>query len=214
MGFMDIRSFHDRAQAVFAKAQIPRIGNDSDAALPEVQEDRWSLPKINPNSLMRYVCEQNGWVPVQMRTYASIPGGVRTSQFWQKLWRNRLADSAADGCIDWEPPSYSPAHRSMTTRASEVLAQIGMDVVTSVLKKHCDVVILFSSDATYDVIVDKVRTFGKNQFIKLASVYPYQQGSRFAGINRTDWLPVTEDVLVECFDSCIRLPATDSMAES
>lgn len=207
MGFMDIRSFHERAQAVYASHAAPRNGLGNQPEL--VPDDHWSLPRINPSLLMRLICERNGWVPVQTRTYANVPSGVRHSKFWQRMWRNRLNDSATDGCLAWEPPMTSPVHKSMTTRAPEVLTQIGMDIVASVARRHCDVVILFSADPVYDVIVDKVRSFGKGQFIKLASVYPYQKGSRFSGINRTDWIPVTEEELIGCFDDCIRIPPPD-----
>lgn len=208
IGFIDIRDFHYRAHRVFTGNEAEGSVVFGDAAAEPSEEtinNTWTLPRVNPQLLMQAVCQSNNWQAVQTRVYCDIPSFKRT-WFWHRMWTTRVQDAQRDGCVVWTPQQSTV--RSVAENGKRLLdvhARIGMDVISAFLTDQCDAALIFSEASRNCVIVDKARELGRNRYVKMISAFPSNE-LNYHGVDRTDWLPLSANTLLDCFDGNIVVP--------
>jgi hypothetical protein len=87
-----------------------------------------------------------------------------------------------------------------------------------VLRGRVDVVLLFSKENKYIELVNQIKKLAREEdrWIKIVSVFPYQEGlgkKGYAGINYTDWMPINANTYRACSEH-IRKPYRNAESET
>ena len=190
------------------------------------------LPNSNPLKLTNALAAENKWEVVRSRAYIDVPSPDE-SEFWHNLWRIRINDFDNAGiatthfiqrnymavAVD-QNRSQSNANNNQQGKTlpkvcvrseHDVFATMAMEMVSDFLQGNMDVIVIFSNERKYGVIVDYLRFLARKQdrYLKIVSAYPYtyEAHGKQAGIDRTDWLRIDGEVMRTCTDF-VKKPTT------
>ncbi len=164
-------------------------------------------------ALSRAIAAQHGWDVVEIRFYTGVPHRRDNPglHFW---WTARLRRLRADGVVVTTRPLRRRRKyvrlgdgRRVELEVSEekgIDVRIALDVVHAVLRRRCDVVLLFSQDQDFAELAREVRRIAAQQrrWIKIASAYPVGPGTRNSrGVDGTDWIRIDQGLYDACLDT-------------
>jgi hypothetical protein len=174
-------------------------------------------PTFNPKKLAKEVCRTNNWELDNTKCYLDFPA-PDVSAFWSELWRMRVEDLQAQGMSTWICPQRTrqmlcvadPPHRVTVRSDADIMLRQSLDIHSDVLRNRVDVVLLFSKENKYIELVESIKKTAREEdrWIKIVTVYPYQEGrgkAGYAGINHTDWACVDSHMYKACSER-IRKP--------
>lgn len=178
------------------------------------------LPNINPRKLTAAIAKQYDWDIAGVNMYVDIPDRC-DSLFWSQLWAMRCHDLSVQSVnvkstVQRTRQAFSmdggTPHKVNVRSDLDTAINITMDVVTSVAFEKTDVILLFTSENKYLELAEHIKALARNRdtYLKVVSAFPYnaeRAGSRYAGIDRTDWYPISWELFRECTDF-VRKPTT------
>lgn len=172
------------------------------------------LPNFNPKKFAEHVCAQNGYVLEATKAYIDVPS-QEENPWWSSLWRMRVEDLDSAGVKTWFTPQRlrqaqcivtdAPPTRVYVRSDMEVSIKMSVDIMRDVCTEKAQVVLLISKENKYIELVESLKVFAREEdkYVKIISAYPYaaERGKNgHAGINRTDWFPITAELYEQCTD--------------
>jgi uncharacterized LabA/DUF88 family protein len=154
----------------------------------------YSYPNYDPVALAGAICARKGWALAQVRFYTGIPdpsdGDPRT-QFWVA----KLAQLGRRKVHTFSRPCRNGQEKGIDVR-------IALDIVSCVLRKDCEVILLFSQDQDLGEATEEAKEIARRQgrWIEVCSAYPVGTAPRQRGIDRTEWITVDRSLYDSCLD--------------
>lgn len=172
----------------------------------------YGYPNYDAQKLAQAVCGQQSWQLRRVQFYTGVPDRTDNA-FWNHFWNAKLARMGWQGVTVF---SRSLRYRNKTVELPDgtqhtflvgqekgVDVRLALDVVAAAIKKHCDVLLVFSQDQDLSEVADEVRDIARDQgrWIKIASAFPFSPTSRNRrGVDRTDWIRIARSTYDACLD--------------
>jgi uncharacterized LabA/DUF88 family protein len=162
----------------------------------------YSFPNFDPIKLSQKIVSMHCgelWILTAIHIYTGIHDAAVNRglhDFWnRKLLSHKASDSRVS--IFTSPLRYSNG----IPREKGIDIRIALDLVKTVRKGECDIVVLFSQDSDFTEVAKEVREIAKERgrWVKIASAFPYDASKNRIGIEATDWIHISKSD----YDSCI-----------
>jgi len=172
----------------------------------------YTYPNYDVRQLAERICQDKGWVPVEVRFYTGVPG-ASDNAFWNHFWTAKLAQMGRARVVVYSRalryanvtvtlPGGKQATR-MQGREKGIDVRLALDMVRAAQEDRGDVFVVFSQDQDLTEAVEEVRNIANRagRRIRLASAYPCSPtSSNRKGIDRTDWIRIERAVYDACLD--------------
>jgi NYN domain len=169
-------------------------------------------PNFDPLKLHALVCAQKGWSPKSVRFYTGIPN-AENNQMWAGYWAARILSMKRSGITTITRPlryRTNTAYDENGNLKPIIVAQekgidvrLALDVVSLAVNRSLDVAVLFSQDQDLAELAPEIRAIANLQQrnIIIASAYPCGPNATASrGVNKTEWIKITEDQYNQCLD--------------
>lgn len=172
-------------------------------------------PTFNPKKLAKEVCRTNNWELDNTKCYLDFPApdvsafGLNCGACELKIFKLRYVN--LDLSATYDRCCVLLIHHRVTVRSdADIMLRQSLDIHSDVLRNRVDVVLLFSKENKYIELVESIKKTAREEdrWIKIVTVYPYQEGrgkAGYAGINHTDWECVDSHMYKSCSER-IRKP--------
>ena len=169
-------------------------------------------PNFDPQKLHAAVCAAKGWQPNVVKFYTGIPN-AEESEMWSGYWSNRILAMKRAGIVVTTRPlryrkrqAYDEKGELQTITVAQekgVDVRLALDVVKSARRKEFDVAVIYSQDQDLCEVVDEVREIAREQDRQITVACAFPSGPKATagrGIDRTDWVRLTQDIYDNCLD--------------
>jgi uncharacterized LabA/DUF88 family protein len=169
-------------------------------------------PNYDPLKLHAAVCTERGWQPNLVKFYTGIPS-VEESAMWSAYWSNRvLAMKRAGIVVTTRPLRYrkqeaydeNGALKTITVPQEKgVDVRLALDVVKAARRRQFDVAVIYSQDQDLCEVVEEIKEIANEQGRRIVVACAFPSGPNATagrGIDRTDWVRMTQTFYDACLD--------------
>ncbi|MCE5255013.1 MAG: NYN domain-containing protein [Actinomycetia bacterium] len=169
-------------------------------------------PNYDVAALAQLLCTREGWQLTQTRFYTGVPEAGR-DPFWHGFWSRKTAQMTRSGVVCFTRQLHYVTSTTQLANGTTQVVEVGqekgvdvriaLDVIRLARQNAYDVAIIVSRDQDFSEVADEIRALGKeqNRWIKIASAFCCDGNPPRRGINKTDWLRISQTEYNSCVDS-------------